>query len=391
MEGADAASAPVLVPAARVNGWPLSAASGTMGPWMSPNGCSTPTPPSAGRSCATCSTNRPTRVAAERARVPREGWGRDLLALQDERGYWGGDEYGEDGDRRGTHWTLFNLLRLGAPADDPAVRSAIERVRDGVVWKYHDALPYFHGEVEECVQRGRARTRVVLRRARRRQRPHRGAAARGAARRRRVELRSRRGLGALVVRLHHLRARGTARLPARRGRPATGHRRGPAPRRGVPARAEPLPSAVHRRGREGALPQLRVPALLDLRRAACARLLPRRGRQPRPAARRSRSTWCARSDATTGAGRPAGRGAARCSSRSTHPRANPAGGTRSARSGWCAGSRATRRRPAPRRRARRAGPRARPSRSRTRHRTGRRRSRPGRLNSCGVPRSAHSA
>jgi hypothetical protein len=94
------------------------------------------------------------RVADERARVAREGWGRDLLDRQDERGYWGGDEYGEDGDRRGTHWTLFNLLRLGASPDDPAVRSAIERVRDGVVWKYHDALPYFHGEVEECVNGG---------------------------------------------------------------------------------------------------------------------------------------------------------------------------------------------------------------------------------------------
>ncbi|WP_159601129.1 prenyltransferase/squalene oxidase repeat-containing protein [Agromyces humi] len=94
------------------------------------------------------------RVAAERARVAREGWGRALVDLQDDRGYWGGDEYGEDGDRRGTHWTLFNLLRLGASPDDPAVRAAIERVRDGVVWKYHDGLPYFHGEVEECVNGG---------------------------------------------------------------------------------------------------------------------------------------------------------------------------------------------------------------------------------------------
>jgi hypothetical protein len=94
------------------------------------------------------------QVAAERARVAHEGWGRAQLDQQDEQGYWGGDEYGEDGDRRGTHWVLFNLRRLGAAPDDPAVRSAIERVRDGVVWKYHDRLPYFHGEVEECVNGG---------------------------------------------------------------------------------------------------------------------------------------------------------------------------------------------------------------------------------------------
>ena len=93
-------------------------------------------------------------VAAERARVAREGWAPRLLALQDERGYWGDHEYGENGDRRGTHWTLHLLRRLGVDPVDPTVRAAIERVRDGVVWRYHDDLPYFHGEVEECVNGG---------------------------------------------------------------------------------------------------------------------------------------------------------------------------------------------------------------------------------------------
>ncbi len=93
-------------------------------------------------------------VEAERARVANEGWGARLLALQDERGYWGGDEYGENGDRRGTHWTLHLLRRLGAEPDDPTVHAAVARVRDGVVWKYFDDLPYFHGEVEECVNGG---------------------------------------------------------------------------------------------------------------------------------------------------------------------------------------------------------------------------------------------
>lgn len=93
-------------------------------------------------------------VAAERSRVATEGWGARLLALQADDGYWGGHEYGENGDRRGTHWTLFALSRLGADPDAAPVRAAVERVREGVTWRYHDDLPYFHGEIEECVNGG---------------------------------------------------------------------------------------------------------------------------------------------------------------------------------------------------------------------------------------------
>ncbi|MFD4422060.1 hypothetical protein ACFWN7_11230 [Agromyces sp. NPDC058484] len=93
-------------------------------------------------------------VAGERARVARDGWGARLLALQDERGYWGDHEYGIDGDRRGTHWSLHLLRRLGAEPADPTVRAATARVRDGVVWSDWGGRPYFHGEVEECVNGG---------------------------------------------------------------------------------------------------------------------------------------------------------------------------------------------------------------------------------------------
>lgn len=93
-------------------------------------------------------------VAQDRARVAHEGWGAELLALQDERGYWGGDEYGEKGDRRSTTWTLHLLRRLGAEPDDPVVRRAVERVRDGVTWRYWDNRPFFHGEVEACINGG---------------------------------------------------------------------------------------------------------------------------------------------------------------------------------------------------------------------------------------------
>ena len=96
----------------------------------------------------------PAEIARERARVATEGWGARLLALQPDDGYWGGDEYGIDGDRRSVTWTLHLLRRLGIDPDAPQSRSAISRVRDGVAWREFDDLPYFHGEVEECVNGG---------------------------------------------------------------------------------------------------------------------------------------------------------------------------------------------------------------------------------------------
>jgi len=96
----------------------------------------------------------PDEVGRERARIATEGWGARLLALQPADGYWGGDEYGIDGDRRSVTWSLHLLRRLGIDPDAPQTRSAIDRVRDGVVWREWDDLPYFHGEVEECVNGG---------------------------------------------------------------------------------------------------------------------------------------------------------------------------------------------------------------------------------------------
>ncbi|MFB6610292.1 hypothetical protein ACFCVO_08235 [Agromyces sp. NPDC056379] len=96
----------------------------------------------------------PDEIDRERARIAAEGWGAGLLALQADDGYWGGDEYGIDGDRRSTTWTLHLLRRLGIEPDAPQTRSAIARVRDGVFWREWGDLPYFHGEVEECVNGG---------------------------------------------------------------------------------------------------------------------------------------------------------------------------------------------------------------------------------------------
>lgn len=93
-------------------------------------------------------------VADDRARVPTEGWGADLLALQSDDGFWNGQEYGEDGDRRSVMWSLSTLRRLGASPDDPRIRAAVARVRDGVTWRWFDHRPFFAGEVEACVNGG---------------------------------------------------------------------------------------------------------------------------------------------------------------------------------------------------------------------------------------------
>ena len=93
-------------------------------------------------------------VAAERARVATVGWGARLLTLQDERGYWGGHEYGPNRERNTVMWTLQLLHRMGVEPGAAPVRSAIARVRDGVVWSEWDQRPFFHGEVEACVNGG---------------------------------------------------------------------------------------------------------------------------------------------------------------------------------------------------------------------------------------------
>jgi hypothetical protein len=96
----------------------------------------------------------PEVVAAERTRVATEGWGARLLALQADNGYWAGGVYGESRERTSVYWTLQLLRRLGADPDAPHVREAITRVRDGVTWHEFDDLPFFHGEVEECINGG---------------------------------------------------------------------------------------------------------------------------------------------------------------------------------------------------------------------------------------------
>lgn len=96
----------------------------------------------------------PEAVAAERALVASEGWGARILAAQTEDGYWGGTVYGSHRERNSVMWSLQILRGLGVDPRAPQVVEAIGRVRRGVVWDEVNDLPFFHGEVEECVNGG---------------------------------------------------------------------------------------------------------------------------------------------------------------------------------------------------------------------------------------------
>ncbi len=99
-------------------------------------------------------------VAAERARVPTEGWGARLLALQGADGAWAGAAFNRGWDS--TMHVLSLLREFGLdPASDQAQR-AVGLVRDHVHWQGWDwdgtwrgvefkGTPFFAGEVEPCI------------------------------------------------------------------------------------------------------------------------------------------------------------------------------------------------------------------------------------------------
>lgn len=100
-------------------------------------------------------------VAAERAKVARDGWGARLLDLQGDDGQWAGGacfpgNYFAEQDRYiGQPWTstlpvLELLLQFGADPADERVRRAIHAVQEGCRWE-HDNQPFFEGEVEPCI------------------------------------------------------------------------------------------------------------------------------------------------------------------------------------------------------------------------------------------------
>lgn len=98
-------------------------------------------------------------VNSERARVTVEGWGAQLLALQDADGRWDGGTYrpGWVDESKpffdawtATHFSLQTLLDLGLDPDSSEARHAISLVRENVRWDVNNAL-YFDGETEPCI------------------------------------------------------------------------------------------------------------------------------------------------------------------------------------------------------------------------------------------------
>jgi hypothetical protein len=113
-------------------------------------------------------------VAAERARIAREGWGARLLALQRPDGQWDGGTPLFDStaaanwwqslppERQGTlfpqwtstTWSLTLLRNFGLDPVSAGARQAVGLVREHCRWE-HDGEPFFAGEVEPCIN-GRA-------------------------------------------------------------------------------------------------------------------------------------------------------------------------------------------------------------------------------------------
>jgi hypothetical protein len=100
-------------------------------------------------------------VAAERARVAHEGWGAQLLAIQDEDGRWAGGACFPAGgftwrnENEGQPWTstlptLQLLHDFGIDPHSDKVRRAVALVKENCRWE-HAGQPFFDGEVEPCI------------------------------------------------------------------------------------------------------------------------------------------------------------------------------------------------------------------------------------------------
>src|ERR687888_2361773 len=107
--------------------------------------------------------------ATERARVETEGWGAQLLALEDEDGQWAGGAYfpadfdwhgpeaqrGADGRMATQPWTAtshsLSLLReFGLDPTSERARRAVELIGANARWE-EGGQPFWEGEVEPCI------------------------------------------------------------------------------------------------------------------------------------------------------------------------------------------------------------------------------------------------
>lgn len=98
-------------------------------------------------------------VTVERARVAVEGWGAQLLALQQRDGRWDSGTYrpGWVDESKpffdawtATHFSLQLLVDFGLDPHSPEAGKALALVRENVRWEANGAL-YFEGETEPCI------------------------------------------------------------------------------------------------------------------------------------------------------------------------------------------------------------------------------------------------
>jgi hypothetical protein len=104
----------------------------------------------------------PAAIAAERARVPCEGLGAEILSRQESDGSW---RRADEPVWLSTLFTFLLLRATGVDRAEPAVDSAVARLEAGLRWDNQDgcwelrpvefgANPFFEGEVEPCINGG---------------------------------------------------------------------------------------------------------------------------------------------------------------------------------------------------------------------------------------------
>jgi hypothetical protein len=94
----------------------------------------------------------PAEIARERARVPREGLGAEILARQGSDGAW---HKADEPDWLPTLFTFQLLRATGAERTDPLIDAAVTRLEAGFRWaEEHGAKTFFEGEVEPCINGG---------------------------------------------------------------------------------------------------------------------------------------------------------------------------------------------------------------------------------------------
>jgi hypothetical protein len=98
---------------------------------------------------------------AERQRVEHVGWGSQLLSYEDDSGLWAdgacfpGDFSSELWEAEGQPWTatmhvLGDLRACGLDPSSARAQRIVRLVRKNGRWEY-DGMPYWGGEVEECI------------------------------------------------------------------------------------------------------------------------------------------------------------------------------------------------------------------------------------------------